>query len=110
MNKESSSVRQLAEHGMRMIQGQFPQTYEKFQLEEFGERKVVTHLLILLCDCQTSKVEINQIMNTFMSERDGFCSHTSSEERVSIPEDVSNVFNVWAASTKGHMLSLALCV
>ena len=40
--------------------------------KEIGERRVVLHLLVLLHNCQTSEVGINQILNTFMSKTKGF--------------------------------------
>ena len=79
LNRQATSVRQFAEHGMRMIQGQFPRLKDPLYLEEFGERKVVLSLMILLYNYQTSKVGINQIMNTFMSNTSGFESY---EERI----------------------------
>ena len=75
LNRQATSVRQFAEHGMRMIQGQFPRLKDPLQLEEFGERKVVISLMILLYNFQTSKVGINQILNTFMSNTKGFESY-----------------------------------
>ena len=72
LNRQATSVRQFAEHGMRMIQGQFPRLKDPLQLEEFGERKVVIQLMILLYNYQTSKVGMNQILNTFMSRTKGF--------------------------------------
>ena len=49
LNGQATPVRQFAEHGMRMIQGQFPRLKDPLQLlEEFGERKVVITLMILL--------------------------------------------------------------
>ena len=72
LNRQATSVRQFAEHGMRMIQGQFPRLKDPLLLEEFGERKVVITLMILLYNYQTSKVGMNQILNTFMSKTKGF--------------------------------------
>ena len=65
LNRQATSLRQLSEHGMRMIQGQFPRLKDNFQLEEFGERKVVLHLMVLLYNYQASKVGINQILKRF---------------------------------------------
>ena len=71
---------------MRMIQGQFPRLKDPLQLEEFGERKVVLKLMVLLYNYQTSKVGMNQILNTFMSRTKGFESY---EER-----DVSHQYTI----------------
>ena len=72
VNDQAASVRQLSEHGMRMIQGQFPRLKDNLICEEFGERRIVLHLMVLLYNYQTSKVGINQILNTFMSRTRGF--------------------------------------
>jgi hypothetical protein len=51
---------------MRMIQGQFPRMKDKMGFEEFGERKVIQHLMILLYNYQTSTIGINTILNSYM--------------------------------------------
>jgi hypothetical protein len=76
LNRQATSLRQLSEHGMRMIQGSFPRLKDNFQYEEFGERKIVLHLMVLLYNFQASKVGINQILNTFMSKTEGFYSYS----------------------------------
>ena len=80
LNRQVTSVRQFPEHGMRMIQGQFPRLKDPLQLEELGERKVVIQLMILLYNYQTSKVGINQILNTFMTKTKGFQSYQGESE------------------------------
>ena len=67
-----------------MIQGQFPRLKDPLQLEEFGERKVVITLMILLYNYQTSKVGMNQILNTFMSETKGFKSYDGDKEEAAL--------------------------
>jgi hypothetical protein len=79
LNSQATSLRQLSEHGMRMIQGQFPRMKDNFKFEEFGERKVVLHLMVLLYNFQASKVGINQILNTFMSKTEGFYSYSITQ-------------------------------
>ena len=80
LNRQATSLRQLSEHGMRMIQGQFPRLKDNFQLEEFGERKIVLHSMVLLHNFQASKVGTNQILNTFMSRTEGFYSYAMTED------------------------------
>ena len=75
VNNEATSVRQLSEHGMQMIQGQFPRLKDNLQYEVFGERKIILYLMVLLYNFQTEKVGINQILNTFMSRTRGFESY-----------------------------------
>ena len=75
LNRQATSLRQLSEWGMRMIQGQFPRLKDRIVLEDFGERKVILNLMVLLYNYQASTVGINQILNTFMSKTEGFYSH-----------------------------------
>ena len=75
LNREATSVRQLSEWGMRMIQGSFPRLKDKLPYEEFNERKIVQHLMVLLYNFQTHNIGINQILNTFMSQTEGFYSY-----------------------------------
>ena len=75
LNNNATSVRQLSEHGMRMIQGQFPRMCDNITYEEFGERKIILHLLVLLYNFQASTVGINMILNTYMSQTEGFYSY-----------------------------------
>ena len=65
---------------LRMIQGQFPRLKDDMQLEEFGESKVALHLMVSLCNCRATKVRINQILNAFMRETEGFHSCAASED------------------------------
>ena len=58
---ELQSVRQLSEWGMRTIQAQFPRLKDDMQHEEFGERKVILHLMVLSCNFQASKARIVEI-------------------------------------------------
>ena len=57
---------------MRIIQGSFPRLKNKLPYEEFNERKIVQHFMVLLYNFQTHNIGINQILNTFMSEIEGF--------------------------------------
>ena len=51
---------------MRMIQGQFPRMKDRLRLEDFGERKVIIHLMICLYNYQCSTIGHNQILTVFM--------------------------------------------
>eukprot|EP00536_Pseudo-nitzschia_multiseries_P009138 jgi/Psemu1/200010/e_gw1.249.34.1 len=48
LNHEATSLRQLSEWGMRMIQGQFPRLKDRLLLEDFGDRKVILYVMMLL--------------------------------------------------------------
>ena len=96
LNDQATSLRQLSEHGMRMIQGQFPRLKDHLQYEEVGERKIIMHLMILLYNYQTAKVGINQILNTFMSRTCGFPTHSyayaDDGTRLAIVNEQASIF------------------
>ena len=75
LNRAATSVRQLSEHGMRMIQGQFPRLKDAMVYEEFGERRVILNVMVLLYNYQTNTTGINHILNSFMSKTEGFHSY-----------------------------------
>ena len=75
VNRNATSVRQLSEWGMRMIQGSFPRLKDNMILEDFGDRKIIMNLVVALYNFQTSAVGINQILNTFTSKTKGFYSY-----------------------------------
>ena len=75
LNQAAMSLQQLSEHGMRMIPGQFPRLKDSVQFKEFGERKVILHLMVLLYNYQIGQVGINHIKNSFMSQTNGFHSY-----------------------------------
>ena len=43
--------------------------------EEFGERRVILNLMVLLYNYQTNMTGINEILNSFMSNTKGFHSY-----------------------------------
>ena len=88
LNRAATSVRQLSEHGMRMIQGQFPRLKDPMVLEDFGERRVILNLMVLLYNYQTKETGINEILNSFMSRTQGFHSY-----HYNITETANEVFN-----------------
>jgi hypothetical protein len=65
-NKEATSMRQTAEWGMRGLQSSFPRLKDRLIYEEYGERRVILKVLILLYNLRARKVGINQIKNTYM--------------------------------------------
>ena len=87
VNRDATSVRQPSEWGMRQLQGQFPRMKDPLPLEEFGERRIIINLMVVLCNYQASKVGINQILNSFMSNTGGFFSYKS------LAQDANNVFS-----------------
>ena len=88
INRQATSVRQLSEWGMRMIDGQFPRMKDPLKYEENGERKVILRLLTLIYNFQTSQVGMNQILNLFMEKDEGFFGHDA------ITEDANDYLNM----------------
>ena len=65
----TTSMRQSAEWGMRAIQSSFPCIKDRFLYEEYGERKIILKMMILLYNLCARKVGINQIRSVYMPDR-----------------------------------------
>lgn len=59
--RSATSVRQMAEWGMRGLQGSFPRLLDRLDYEERGERKIILNLVVLLYNFRASTVGMNQI-------------------------------------------------
>ena len=75
LNDSLTAARQCSEHGMRMINGQFPRLKDRMPLGDFQDRKVIMNLMVLLYNYQTYNVGINHILSNYMSKTPGFSSH-----------------------------------
>ena len=70
LNSAATSVQQLSDHGMQMIQGQFPRLIDPgVQFKEFGEWRIVLHLMVCLYNYQTNKIRINHIRTGLFWDR-----------------------------------------
>jgi hypothetical protein len=65
LNVEATSLRQMAEWGMRGFQGSFPRMKDRLVYEEDGERKRIIQLTVMLYNARSRLVGINQIKNVF---------------------------------------------
>lgn len=63
MNRAATSVWQLSEWGMCMLQAQFPCLKDPLPYKEYGERRIILHLMVLLYNYNCSYVGVNQILN-----------------------------------------------
>lgn len=63
---QAKSMRQSAEWGMRSLQASFPRLKDRFIYEEFGERRVMMKMCLLLYNLRARRVGINQIKSTYM--------------------------------------------
>eukprot|EP00536_Pseudo-nitzschia_multiseries_P017121 jgi/Psemu1/49421/gm1.49421_g len=70
LNCEATSLWQLSEWGMRMIQGQFSRLKDRLLSEDFGDQKIILNVMVLLYNYQTSNVGHSQILNIFMDKKD----------------------------------------
>ena len=75
LNRNATSLRQLSEWGTRIIQGSVLRLKDNMPYKEFSERKVILNLMVLLYNYQSHSIGINQILNVFMSQIEGFYSY-----------------------------------
>jgi hypothetical protein len=68
VNRQATSVRQLAEWGMHQLQAKFPRMADKIKYEENGERRLDISLMIRLYNHQVRRVGMNQILDTYMMD------------------------------------------
>ena len=65
-NRNATSVHQLLEWGMRLIQEKFSRIKDGMKYKEAGERKIILQLLVLLFNFYTTKVGMNSITNRYL--------------------------------------------
>ena len=82
INRDATSIRQLSEWGMRMIQARFPRLKDDIQYEDEGERKTMFRLMYHLYNYQH-----NTILNSFIQKKDGYYGYDN------IAEDTNNYMN-----------------
>ena len=87
INREATSIRQLSEWGMRMIQAQFPRIKDNIQYEDEGERKIMFRLMCHLYNYQTHNIGHNIILNSYMQKKDGYYGYDN------ITEDANDYIN-----------------
>ena len=66
LNAEATSMRQSADWGMRALQVSFPRLKDRFIYEEYGKRRVMFKMILLLFNLRVRRVGINQIRSTYM--------------------------------------------
>jgi DDE superfamily endonuclease len=67
IHKQATALRQLAEWGMRDLQGSFPPLKDRLLYEERGEQWIILEMIVLLYNFPASTVGMNQIQSNFMS-------------------------------------------
>ena len=87
INRDATSIRQLSEWGMRMIQAQFPRLKDNVNFEDEGERKILFRLMCHLYNYQTHSIGHNTILNSYMQKKDGYYGYDN------IAEDANDYMN-----------------
>ena len=80
INREATSLRQLSEWGMRMIQATFPRLKEALPCDQDAEREIILSLMIHLHNFAAETMGLNQIFNTFMSNKTSFYSYDTIDK------------------------------
>ena len=75
LNRQATSIRQLSEWGMRMVQGQFPRLKDALHFEENGDRKVILTLMVHLYNFHCAHIGINTIQNSYCEKTNFFGSN-----------------------------------
>jgi hypothetical protein len=63
-------MRQAAEWGIPSVEASLPWLKDRIRYEDFGERKRVLKMWLLLYNLRARRVGINQIKNTYMTALD----------------------------------------
>ena len=66
VQNQATSVRQMAEWGMRGLQASFPRLKDRITYEERGERRLTLELIVMLYNYRASVVGLSQIQSVFM--------------------------------------------
>ena len=65
LNRQATSIRQLSEWGMRIIQAAFPRLKEALTYEEKGDRMIILRLMVNLYNFHCHHIGINIIQNSY---------------------------------------------
>ena len=80
VNEQATSIRQLSEWGMRIIQATFPRVKEPLRYEEDGDRMIILKLMVCLYNYQTEMMGQNQIFNSYMNKDEGYYGYDDINE------------------------------
>ena len=80
LNREATSVRQLSEWGMRMIQASSPRLKQALPCDEDGEREIILRLMLHLHNFAAETMGLNQIFNSFMTNDMSYYSYEGIDE------------------------------
>ena len=80
LNREATSVRQLSEWGMRMIQASSPRLKQALPCDEDGEREIILRLMLHLHNFAAETMGLNQFFNSFMTNDMSYYSYEAIDE------------------------------
>ena len=80
INRAVTSILQLSEWGMRMIQGKFPRVNDTPIFEDSGDKRVILRLLVHLYNFNCAQVGRNETLYSFMEREDVFLDIQTSHQ------------------------------
>ena len=75
INRAETSIRQLSEWGLRMIQGKFPRVTDTLVFDDSGDKRVFLRLLVHLYNFNYVQVGCNEILILLMESEEGYFQH-----------------------------------
>ena len=79
INRDATSIRQLSEWGMRIIQSSFPRLREPLRYEEDGDRFIILRLMTNLYNYQTEMMGSNMIYNSYIGNDNDYYGYEIDE-------------------------------
>ena len=79
INRDATSIRQLSEWEMRIIQSSFPRLREPLRYEEDGDRFIILRLMTNLYNYQTEMMGSNMIYNSYIGNDNDYYGYEIDE-------------------------------
>ena len=79
INRDATSIRQLSEWGMRIIQSSFPRLREPLRYGEDGDRFIILRLMTNLYNYQTEMMGSNMIYNSYIGNDNDYYGYEIDE-------------------------------
>jgi hypothetical protein len=93
--RDATSVRQMAEWGMRQIKAKFPRLcHGTILLEDKGQRLMDISLMVRLYNHQVKAIGMNQILSTFMPQRSA--ERRYFQQTTTVTDDANDVIQQFA--------------
>jgi hypothetical protein len=69
LKRDATSIRQMAEWGMRQIKAKFPRLcHGTIELGDIGQRRIDMTVMIRIYNHQVQSIGMNQILSTFLPD------------------------------------------